>query len=46
MPQSATLIAFRSAIPAILHFDLFGFRLEIMKSFQKSSKFQLHMFGF
>ena len=45
MPQSATLTHFRSPVPAISEFDLFGFRPEILKNFQKPSKLQLQKFG-
>ena len=38
MLQSATLTRFRALIPAISHFDLFGFRPEIFEKLSKTFK--------
>ena len=46
MPQSVTLTPFKAPVPAISHFDLFGFRPEISETLLKPSKFVLQMFGF
>ena len=38
MPQSATPVPHRKPVPAISHFNLFGFRPEIIKKLLKSVK--------